>query len=63
MVHVKPTLIYMCYISRSTKIGGVNMITLSEVLKRAEAQTVLPAKTKKRLLKNILKQLLNLKPK
>ena len=39
------------------------MITLSEVLKRAEAQTVLPAKTKKRLLKNILKQLLNLKPK
>lgn len=36
------------------------MITLNEILKKEEAQTILPTKVKKRLLANILKQLIDL---
>lgn len=36
------------------------MITLNEILKKEEAQTILSTKVKKRLLANILKQLIDL---
>lgn len=36
------------------------MITLNEILKKEEAQTIVPIKLKERLLANILKQLIDL---